>query len=104
MVEGVHAVIARDGEEACGAHALADRLCERFADPVETRLAGAVIEGQYEYDTSTRPVVLRARRHKRTGKCQCDGDRTPHKRERAHQADYRVLQQVRLLPRSQARG
>src|SRR5581483_3991175 len=51
--EGEDAVVVGDGEEAGGVEAAVERVGEGVADPVEGRVAGAVLEGENEDDLSS---------------------------------------------------
>jgi hypothetical protein len=53
-VKGVLAVVTADEEERFGVKALGENLWEGFADPLQARLVGGVIEGKYENGLSAR--------------------------------------------------
>ena len=59
VVEGELAVVAGDGEEAGGGEALVEGVGEGVADPVEVRVAGAVVEGEDEDDAAA-GILVRA--------------------------------------------
>ena len=52
VIHGEGAVVAREGEEAGGAETLIEGVGEGVADPVERRLAGAVVEGEDKDDVA----------------------------------------------------
>ena len=61
MVQREGPVVAGDGEEVGGDEALVERVGKGVADPVERGVAGAIIEGQNE-DESTGRRGLAGRR------------------------------------------
>ena len=52
VIERVLAVVAGDGEEACGGEPLIESVGEGLADPCEVGLAGAIVEGKDENDST----------------------------------------------------
>ena len=48
VFQGIGAVVAADGQEAGGGEALVESVGKGVADPIEVRLAGAVVEGKNE--------------------------------------------------------
>ena len=52
MIERVLAVVAANGEEAGRGEALIERVGEGIADPAKVGLAGAVVEGEDQYQAA----------------------------------------------------
>jgi hypothetical protein len=74
-VKSVLAVLTADEEERFGVKALAENLWEGFADPLQARLVGGVIEGKHENGLSPRRRLGKG--HRREQKQEREKSRKP---------------------------